>query len=191
MSPRICFSRSGADRPVEGRAGEQRTLVRHAGGQPAPGSPDFRVHSRLRGQVSLHSDFSGGNRARRTAGPDPASYFEQDAAGGDAERHAGRPAKPRSFLFVWMMQVKRRWPHSSVSSPLSVVSDHGFCPPGSLSAGASAGVLVQPPWADGETCPGVCHDRVDEQAAPLLWTVRGESQVRWLDYFLFFFGLNL
>lgn len=98
MSPRICFSRSGAGRPVEGRAGEQRALVRHAGGQPAPGPPDVRVHSRLRGQVGLDSDFSGGNRARRTAGPDPASYSEQDAAGGDTECHAGRAAKTMSFF---------------------------------------------------------------------------------------------
>lgn len=62
--------------------------------------------------------------------------------------------------------------------PPSVVSDHGVCPPGSLSAGASAGVLVQSSWANGKTCPGVCHDRVDEQTAPFLWTVRGQSQVR-------------
>lgn len=67
-------------------------------------------------------------------------------------------------------------------SPPSVVSDHGVCPPGSLSTGTSTGVLVQSSWPDGKTCPGVCHDGVDEQTAPLLWTVRGESQVRWLDY---------
>lgn len=80
-----------------------------------------------------------------------------------------------------------------VSLP-SLVSDHGVCPPGSLPAGASAGVLVQSSWADGKACPGICHDRVDEQAAPLLWTVRGESQVRWLDYWFFrtiFFGFLL
>ena len=56
---------------------------------------------------------------------------------------------------------------------LSAVSDHGVRPPGSLPAGASAGVPVQSARPDGETCPGVCHDRVDEQATPLLRTVRG------------------
>lgn len=60
---------------------------------------------------------------------------------------------------------------NSPSPPVSPVSDHGVCPPGSLSAGASSGVLVQSSWADRETCPGVCHDGVDEQTASLLWTV--------------------
>lgn len=69
---------------------------------------------------------------------------------------------------------------NSPSPPVSPVSDHGVCPPGSLSAGASSGVLVQSSWADRETCPGVCHDGVDEQTASLLWTVWGESQVRGL-----------
>lgn len=72
----------------------------------------------------------------------------------------------------------------SLSQPCAV-SDHGVRPPGSLSAGAPSGVLVQSSRADRETCPGVCHDGVDEQTAPLLWTVRGESQVRWLDYLFF------
>lgn len=55
----------------------------------------------------------------------------------------------------------------------SLVSDHGVCPPGSLSAGAPVGVLVQSAGADGEACPRVRHDRVDEQAASFLRTVRG------------------
>ena len=62
--------------------------------------------------------------------------------------------------------------------PLFAVPDHGVCSPGSLSAGASAGVPLQSAWADGETRSGVCDDGVDEQTAPVLWTVRGESQVR-------------
>lgn len=157
MSPCVCFGRSGAGGPVEGRAGQQRALVRHAGGQPAPGPPDVRVHSRLRGQVGLHSDFSGGNRAGRTAGPDPASYSEQDATGGDAECHAGRAAETMSFFFnfVWMMQVKRRWPHSSVSSPLSRSLSSWFLPTWFTlswilcwsSCAASLGPQVNLPWS--------------------------------------------
>lgn len=53
----------------------------------------------------------------------------------------------------------------------SIVLDHGVCSPGPLSAGAPAGVSVQSAWTHGETCPGVCHDGVDEQTAPVLWTV--------------------
>lgn len=61
-----------------------------------------------------------------------------------------------------------------VSPPLLfVVSDHGVCTPGSLPAGPSVGVLVQSARPNGETCPRVCHDRMDEQTAPLLWTVWG------------------
>lgn len=67
----------------------------------------------------------------------------------------------------------------------SLVSDHGVRPPGSLSAGTSAGIFVQSAWTDRETCPGVCHDRMDEQAAPFLRAVRGESQVRKLQQFYF------
>lgn len=68
----------------------------------------------------------------------------------------------------------RSEPHKSLLSVLSsVVSDHGLCPPGSLSAGASAGVSVQFARSNREACPGVCHDRVDEQAASFLRTVRG------------------
>lgn len=83
----------GADRSVEGRARQQRPLVRHAGGQPAAGPPHLGVHGRLCGPVGFHSDLSGGDPARGTAGPDPESHSEQDAASGDSECHAGKGSK--------------------------------------------------------------------------------------------------
>lgn len=88
-----------------------------------------------------------------------------------------------SFISIWMIQLTDTDLTPLRSSPLSLVSDHGVCPPGSLPAGASSGVLVQSSRANRETCPGVCHDGVDEQTAPILRPVRGQSQVRWLIYF--------
>ncbi len=180
----VCVRRPRADRSVEGRAGEQRPLVCHASRQPAAGPPDFRVHGCLRGQIGVHSDLSGRNRARGTAGPDSPSNSEQDAASWDSECHAGERTKGtcgwtiRPFPYGFDILVYIHWfctyLHSlTVSPPVSVVSDHGVRPPGSLPAGASAGVSVQPARTNRETCPGVRHDRVDEQAAPLLRTVRG------------------
>lgn len=79
----------GADRSVEGRAGEQRPLVCHAGRQPAAGPPHLRVHGCLRRQVGVHSNFAGWNRTWGTAGPNPPSDLKQDAASRDSECHAG------------------------------------------------------------------------------------------------------
>lgn len=90
---RLCSTRT--DRPVEGRAGEQRPLVCHAGGEPTAGPQDLRVHGCLRGQVGVHSDLSGWNRARGTAGPDPPSHSEQDATSWDSECHAGKKERKR------------------------------------------------------------------------------------------------
>lgn len=87
-----------------------------------------------------------------------------------------------SLISIWMIQLTDSDLTPLLSSP-PPVSDHGVCPPGSLPAGASSGVLVQSSRANRETCPGVCHDGVDEQTAPILRTVRGQSQVRWLIYF--------
>lgn len=103
VSASVRLRRPRADRSVEGRAGEQRPLVRHAGGQPAAGPSDLRVHGCLRGQVGVHSDLPGRNRARGTAGPDPPSDSEQDAASRDSECHAGRRRLNRqmSLWNVW------------------------------------------------------------------------------------------
>lgn len=196
VSAGVRLHRPRAGCPVAGRPGKQRPLVRHAGGQPAAGSPDVRVHCRLRGQVGVHFNLSGWNWARWAAGSDPPSDSEQDAASRDPQCHAGRKerwlmALPKGRRLNFFILIEFHWMPVSEPppvSPPSPVSDHGVCPPGSLSAGTSAGVFVQPAWTDRETRPGVRHDRVDEQAAPFLRAVRGEGQVRKLQWF--YFGLQ-
>lgn len=98
---------AGASGPVARRAGPQRAVVRDASGEPAAGPPHLRVHGGLCGPPRLHAHLQGRAGAGRESGPDPARHPQQDAAGGDAERHAGgagrewahrlepRPLEPR------------------------------------------------------------------------------------------------
>lgn len=63
--------------------------------------------------------------------------------------------------------------------PVAAVTDHGVRAPGAHAAGTTPGVSVQPPRPHRQACPGVRDGGVDEPAAPVLWAVRGKSQV-WL-----------